>query len=72
MTVFKNNYLFLAVLGLHWCTQAFSSCSELELDCGCGARASPCGGFLAAEHGPRVHGVQGLPHVDSLAAAPRL
>ena len=25
---FKKNYLFLAVLGLHGCTQAFSSCGE--------------------------------------------
>ena len=24
----KKNYLFLAVLGLHGCTQAFSSCGE--------------------------------------------
>ena len=32
----KNIYLYLAVLGLHCCVQAFSSCS---------AQVSHCGGF---------------------------
>ena len=36
-------YLFLAVLGLRCCTQAFSSCVRVTLHCG--AWASHCGGF---------------------------
>ena len=35
-------YLFLAVLGLHCCMQAFSSCSEQRLLSSCGAQAD-CG-----------------------------
>ena len=38
-------YLFLAVLGLHYCTRAFSSCGEWELLSSCSVRASYCGGF---------------------------
>ena len=38
-------YLFLTVLGLHCCTQAFSSCGEQGLLSSCGARASRCSGF---------------------------
>ena len=38
-------YLFLAVLGLRCCVQAFSSCSEQGLLCSCSAWASHCGGF---------------------------
>ena len=38
-------YLFLAVLGLCCCTQAFSSCGEQGATLRCGARASHCSGF---------------------------
>ena len=38
-------YLFLTVLGLHYCAQAFSSCDEWELLSYCSERASPCCGF---------------------------
>ena len=37
--------LFLVVMGLHCCTQAFSSCSKWGLLFHCGARTSHCGGF---------------------------
>ena len=40
---FKKFYLFLAVLGLHSCVQAFSSCGEWGLLFG--ARASHYSGF---------------------------
>ena len=48
-------YLFLAVLVLWRCAQAFSSCSEWGLLC-CGARASHCGGFSCC--GARALGTQ--------------
>ena len=35
-----SNYLFMAVLGLHCCLQAFSSCSEQSLLPSCGVQAS--------------------------------
>ena len=38
-------YLFLATLGLHGYTRAFSSCSEQGLLSSCGGRASRCSGF---------------------------
>ena len=38
-------YLFLAVLGLHYCTRTFSSCSNWGLLFSCGAWASHCSGF---------------------------
>ena len=38
-------YLFLAVLGPHCCSLAFSSCGERGLLYRCGAWASHCGGF---------------------------
>ena len=37
-------FLFLAVLGLHSCSQAYSSCGERGLLSCCGARASRCSG----------------------------
>ena len=43
-TNFKK-YEFSAMLGLCWCTQAFSSCGEQGRCSSCGARASHCGGF---------------------------
>ena len=33
VSLLKKNYLFLAVLGLHCCTWAFSSCGEQGLLC---------------------------------------
>ena len=38
-------FYFLAALGLHCSTRAFSSCSEQGLLSSCGVRASHCGGF---------------------------
>ena len=38
-------YLVLAVLGLHCCKWAFSSCGEWGLLSSCSARPSHCGGF---------------------------
>ena len=37
--------IFLPVLGLHCCAQAFCSCSEQGLLSGCSTWASRCGGF---------------------------
>ena len=37
--------LFLAVLGLHCCMSAFSSCSKPGVLSSCSAQASPCSGF---------------------------
>ena len=42
---FNFIYLFLAVLGLHCCTQTFSSCNDQGLLPSCSAWASHCGGF---------------------------
>ena len=42
---FLNYYLFLAVLGLGCCVQAFSSGSEQELLSSCNAQAFHCGEF---------------------------
>ena len=49
-------YLFLAVLGLHSCVQAFSSWSEGRLLSSCGAWASHCGDFSCC----RVWGLDGV------------
>ena len=38
-------FIYLAVLGLHGCTRAFSSYGEWGLLSGCSAQASHCGGF---------------------------
>ena len=38
-------FFFLAVLGLLWCMQAFSSCGEQGLVSSCDAQTSNCGGF---------------------------
>ena len=38
-------FLFLAVLGLHYCAQAFSSCGKQKLHSSCSVRASPCHDF---------------------------
>ena len=61
-------YLFLAVLGLHCCVQAFSSCGEWGLlfvvVCKLLVVAS-----LVAEHGLQVHGLQQLQHAGSVVVA---
>ena len=61
-------YLFLfiyllAVLGLHCCTRAFSSCGERGAMLHCGAWASHCGGFSCC--GARTLGARA-----SVAVAP--
>ena len=48
-------FFFLAVLGLHCCTWAFSSCGERGLLC-CNAQASHHGGFLLQSTGSRCMG----------------
>ena len=42
---FKKIYLFMAVLGLHCCVRAFSSCCMQGFLSSCGAWASHCSGF---------------------------
>ena len=42
---FSFNYLFMAVLGVHCCAQAFSTCKEQGLLSGHDAQASLCSGF---------------------------
>ncbi|XP_070244028.1 zinc finger protein 793 isoform X4 [Bos mutus] len=44
-----------AMLGLHCCARAFSSCNEWGLPSSCGVRASHCSGFSCC-------GAQGLEH----------
>ena len=53
-------YLFLAVLGLRCCVQAFSSCGEhgLSLLFLAVHRLLIVVASLVAEHGPSVHGLQ--------------
>ena len=48
ITFFLKIYLFWAVLGLHWCAWAFSSCSERGVGATLhyGAWASHCSGFF--------------------------
>ena len=53
--IYLVSYLFLAVLGLHWCTRAFSSCGEWGLLSDGTARASHFGGFSCC--GARALGV---------------
>ena len=51
-------YLFLAVLGLHCCVQAFSSCGEEGLLSCCGAQALGPTGSVVLVHGhsdPKKH-----------------
>ena len=44
-------YFILAALGLHGCTQAFSSGGKQGVLSGFGAQAPHCGGFSFVEHG---------------------
>ena len=65
-------FLFLAVLGLRCCAQAFSSCSERGL-----LFIVVCGllifvASLVGEHGLQAHGLQQLWHTGSVAVARRL
>jgi len=50
VALFFQIYLFMAALGLHCCTLAFSSCGEQGLPSSCGMRASHF-------WGPRVQGL---------------
>ena len=56
---------FLAVLGLHCCTRAFSSYSEWRLLSSCGAQVSHCGGFSCCR--ARVLGHTGFSSCDTWA-----
>ena len=60
-------YLFLAALGLHWCTPAFSSCEEQGL-CNWGKQASHCGGFSCCR--ARVPGRMGFSSCGAWAELP--
>ena len=62
-------FLFLAVLGLHCCTQAFSSCSEGGLLFIAVRRFLIAVASLVAEHGLQAHGLQQLWHAGSVVAA---
>ena len=72
---FKKNiyiYLFLAVLGLHCCMWAFSTCSDWGL-----LFIAVCGRLIAvaslvAEHGLQAHGLQQLWCTGSVVVAHRL
>ena len=59
-------YLFLAALGLHCCTQAFSGCCERGL-LRCGAWASHCSGFSCCRARALAHGLQQLCRVGLVA-----
>ena len=50
--------VFLTVLSLHCCAQAFSSCGKRGLFSGCGVQASPPGGFYCCK--AQALGVQAL------------
>ena len=43
-------YFFLAALSLHWCTRAFSSCSERGLLSSCGTWTLGHAGSIVVEH----------------------
>ena len=58
MMVFFKIYLFLAVLGLRCCAQAFSSCSERGLPFVAVRGLLIAVPSLVAEHGLEVRGLQ--------------
>ena len=70
---FKKDYLFLAVLGLHCYTQAFSSCDRCGLLSSRGAWAAHCCGFSRCRAWPLelrfqwlwFPGLDALQHVES-------
>ena len=57
-------YLYLAVLGLHCCTRAFSSCGEQGLLFVVVRGLLIAVAFLVAEHGLKACGLQQLWHTD--------
>ena len=68
--LFKKNYLFLAMLGLHCCVQAFSSCGARDSHFGgfscCGAWAPGCVDFRNCGSGAlELTGLVALWHVGS-------
>ena len=62
-------YLFLAALGLHCCTRAFSSCGERGLLFVVVRRLLTVVVSLVAEHGLWVHGLQQLWRAGSVVVA---
>ena len=68
-----NLFLFLAALGLHGCTRAFSSCGEQASHCGgfscCGARAVGARASVVVAHGLSSCGLQALEHRVSSCGA---
>ena len=72
---FKKNFfinvfiLFLAVLGLHCCMRAFSSCSEWELLFVAVRRLLIAVASLAAKHRLQACGIQQLWHTGSVVVA---
>ena len=67
-----NLFLFLAALGLHCCTRAFSSCGEQGLLFVAVHGFLIAGASLAVEHRLQVRGLQQLWHVGSVVVACRL
>ena len=65
-------FFFLAVLGLHCCTQIFSSFREWGLLSSCGAQASLVVSYLVAEHGLQGAGASVAVAHGSVFAAPGL
>ena len=51
-----TSFVVAVLLGLHYCTWAFPSCSKGGLISSCSAKASHCDGFSYAEH--RLQGVR--------------
>ena len=69
---YKFIYLFLAVLGLHCCTWAFSSCGERGLLFIAVQGLLIAVASLVEEHGLYAHGLQQLWTVGSVVVARRL
>ena len=65
-------YLFLAVLGLRCCAQAFSSCGEQGLLFVAVRGLLIMVASLVVEHGLQAHGLQQLWHAGSVVVACRL
>ena len=62
-------YLFLAVLGLHFCARAFSSCGERGATLHRSARASHCRGLSLRSTGSRRAGSVVVAHRPSCSTA---
>ena len=54
---FPPSFMYLAMLGLCCCTQAFSSCSKWQSTLCCGVEASHCCGFSLQSTGSRCVGI---------------